>query len=1201
MTKTKRTSGLNRFSSLVLLLLFSVTTLLAQPWTESLPQDQASRAKLTLYDYQKAFYDYWEPYGVENGYYIKNGLKQKAGGWKQFHRWEWFWESRVDPQTGAFPKTSAMENFNEYLRQNGGSRNSTGNWTVLGPSSSVGGYVGLGRLNCVAFSPNDDSTFYAGAAAGGIWKSTDAGTNWTPVGDYNDAIGVSDIAVVGTTTDDIVYLATGDKNHSDTYSVGVLKSADGGNSWSTTSLSWTQNQGILIYRLIVKPNNVNTLFAATSTGLYKTTDAGTIWTKISTYVFKDLEISPGNSNFIIASTGWGQIYRSTNGGNSWTQVLYDADGRRTELAVSDDNNSRVYAVMANTSSGLLAIYKSTNAGASFTQVFSGATSNLLGWACDGSGSDGIAWYDLTIASDPNDADVVYVGGVNNWKSVNAGSSWSIVSHWSSTCGGQVTEVHADQHFLTFLNNTSNLYVCNDGGIYKTDNGGSSWTDISNGLVISQMYRLGLAQTTSSDIITGSQDNGTKNLDESTWTHVIGGDGMECIIDYTNANIQYGEWQNGNIRRTTNHWSSKVTIAEGGGAWVTPLVMDPDNHLILYRGTSEVYKTTNQGNSWSQISSFNGDFLRSLAVAPSNTQYIYAATYSDLYKTSNGGTTWTNITSGLPVSTSSITYISVKNDDPNTLWLSFSGYDTDGVYQSTNGGTNWSNISSGLPLLPVNCVIQNRQNTNAIELYAGTDVGVYVKDGMANWTAFYDSLPYVVVNELEIYYDDSDTTNSRIRAATFGRGLWESGLYSPVIVPLADFIADTLTPLNIDTVHFTDLSGNNPTEWEWSFDPISITFVNGTDENSQNPEVVFDSVGFYDVTLVATNSGGNDTMTKVDYINVSQAAPLADFEADKLNPSTNDTVYFTDWSDYNPNSWEWTFDPASVTFMDGTDENSQNPVVIFDVQELYDVTLTAENSGGSDTETKAEYIDVLDVLQVTASANPDTVCVGETTQLDANAGGGSGSYTYSWTSNPPGFSSNLKNPMAVPDTSTVYIVEVSDGTQTATDSVAVAVNDLPEITLGNWPEILCNEEEPPVQLTAEPEGGVYSGNISEDGIFTPETAPQGWNIILYTYEDASGCESSAQDSIFVDECVGIKIYGQDDGIKIYPNPNDGKFVIESSETVSFVQIINPQGKVVYKKVVDSRVVSVDVVLPKGVYHIRLGLKTGLVTTREIVVY
>ena len=1277
----------------LLFLLFS-SSVIAQPWTASFPKERSERAKLTLRDYQKAFNDYWAPFHVEKGYYHQGNQKIKAGGWKQFKRWEWFWEQRVDPQTGAFPKVSAAEKFREYLKRNGGNRSPSGNWTSMGPTSSTGGYAGIGRINCVAFSETNSDVIYAGAAAGGVWKSVDDGTSWNPVGDENADLGTSDLVVISGAGDDIVYLATGDRDHSDTYSTGVLKSTDGGNTWNTTGLNWTQSQGYLIRRLIVDPNDDNTLLAATNSGVYKTTNGGDDWNLISGNNYKDIEFKPGNSTILYASTGWGEVFRSGDAGNNWSQVLSVSDGRRTELAVSANNDNIVYALIANSNNGLNAIYKSTDSGQNFSMVFSGTTTNLLDWACNGSGSGGQGWYDLAIAADPNDADVVFVGGVNTWKSDDGGSSWNIVNHWSGTCGGQATTVHADKHYLAFQNSTSVLWECNDGGIYKTDDAGDSWSDLTNTMAVSQMYRLGVAQTAADDVITGLQDNGTKNRENGTWEDVIGGDGMDCAIDYTNEDTQYGSLYYGDIKRTTNHWWSYTTISDGiggSGAWVTPYVIDPSDHLTLYVGYSDVWKSTNQGNSWTQISSWNGSSLHSLAVAPSNSQYIYTATYGTLYKTDNGGTSWTNITSGLPVSNYSITFISVKDDDPNTVWVSFSGYGSDRVYKTSNGGNSWTDISSGLPELPVNCVIQNKQNSSEEELYAGTDVGVYIKKGNDPWMAFYDGLPNVVVNELEIYYDEATPANSKLRAATFGRGLWESDLWSPSPPPEADFVADKLTPTTADTVYFTDLSTNNPTSWLWEITPETFEFIEGTDSTSQNPVCIFNEPGFYTVSLTATNSSGSDTETKTDYINVSQAAPEADFEADNLLPTTIDTVHFTDLSAnnptswlwditpgtfefiegtnstsqnpvcifnqagdytvsltatnvggsdtetknnyisvsqaapvadfeadntepsvgmavqftdlslYDPTSWLWEFDPSTITYLDGTDETSQNPVVQFDEAGTYTVTMTATNDGGSDTETKENYIAVTNMLSVTASADPEEICDGDSSQLNALAGGGTESYTYLWSSNPPGFTSTLQNPVAYPDETTTYTVEVDDGESTATDSVTVTVNPLPEIILGDWPETLCNQLEPPVQLTATPEGGVYSGsNVTPDGIFTPETAPLGWNLITYAYEDENGCSNSDQDSIFVDDCVGINEQNVNSVILI-PNPNHGKFRIESGNKIKSVALFNAMGKQLLSKQVNAFSVTINSNLSRGNYFVKIRLvKNDRIVNKKLVV-
>lgn len=1189
-----------------LFILFLSFTGFSQQWKSYLPQDKIENGTITLKDYQKAFNQYWEPYDVVNGYYMLNGEKHKAFGWKQFKRWEWYWERRVDPVTGAFPKQSALEIFAQFSN----SRNltsSSGDWTSMGPESTNGGYAGLGRLNCIGFHPTDANTFYAGAASGGVWKTTDGGSTWTAISDSIAALGISDIKVVVVNGNEIIYIATGDRDHSDTYSVGVLKSTDGGATWNTTGLNWSQDQYRLVNRLLVDPDAPDTLYAATSNGLYQTVDGGDNWSLKTSTSFIDIEFMPGNTAQIYGSNTSGDIYRSTNYGSSWSQVLTVSGGQRTEIAVTEDNSSIVYALVSNSSSGLLGIYKSNNSGSSFSQIFSGGTANLLDWSCDGGSSGGQAWYDLCIAADPNDQDVVFVGGINTWKSSDGGSSWDISNHWSGTCGGSAVNVHADKHYLAFQNGTSTLFECNDGGLYKTSNGGSTWNHLGSGLVISQMYRIGVAQTANDDVIAGLQDNGTKALLNGTWTDVIGGDGMDCLIDYTDEDIQYGALYYGSIYRTTNHWLSSTQIDDNGitesGAWVTPYCLDKNDHNTIYAGFKNVWKSTNQGNSWTKISTWGGSSLQSLAVGY-NSDYIYAATYSNMYMTSDGGSNWTNISSGLPTSSSSITFISVKDDDPNTVWVSMSGFNGYGVYETTDGGSSWTNISSGLPQLPVNCVIQDT-SSNDVVLYTGTDVGVYVKDGSGDWEAFYDGLPNVVVNELEIYYDANNEADSKIRAGTFGRGLWESDLYTSAMAPVADFTADDTNPNVSDTVSFTDISTNSPTSWDWDITPSTFTFVDGSDTSSQNPFVRFDAAGLYTVSLTASNAGGSDTETKTDYIDVANLPPVCDFVADTTHPSTIDTVDFTDLSTNTPDTWDWEFNPQTVTFVDGTDTGSQNPKVRFDVEGLYTVTLTSSNSAGSDEEIKTDYIDAVTVLSVTAAADPEAICDGSSSQLSATTEGGDGNFTYSWTSDPAGFTSAEQNPVVNPDVNTTYFVDVTDGLQSASDDIMVTVNPLPQITLGNWPDILCNQEEPPVQLTATPEGGTYTGDhVTPEGIFSPEEADLGWSYITYTYEDENGCVNSAQDSIFVDDCVGISTFDvEKSDLVIYPNPNTGKFVVESNAVINNIELFNLVGKVVYSGNNFKHNVQLDLSLDRGIYFLKAQLtsknKTVWVTKKILV--
>jgi PKD repeat protein len=975
---------MKKIVSLIAVVLFA-EVIIAQQWIDNLPKDNLEKGELTFFEIQKAFNDFWEPYHVKDGYYINGqGEKIKAIGWKQFRRWEWYWENRIIKETGQFPETSASDELDTYLNGNPEGKSSNGYWTSLGPFYTSGGYAGLGRLNCVGFVQGDNNTIYIGSASGGIWKTANSGTSWTPLGDFNAVLGVSDIVVVPGSNPHTIYIATGDRDggslwamgggqSNDNNSVGVLKSTDGGATWSATGLSYTASQKRTINRLLIHPNDNNILYAATSVGLYKTVNGGAIWISLTSTEFVDMEFKPGNPSILYGSTWSGDIYRSLNDGATWTTTL-STSYSRTELAVSVNNSEIVYAVLSDGSS-LAGIYKSTDGGASFSQIFSGSTTNLLNWDCSSNASGGQGWYDLCIAADPTNANNVFVGGVNTWKSINGGTSWSITNHWTGNCG--VSAVHADQHCLAFQNGTSTLYECNDGGFYKTTNLGTNWTHIGNGIAVSQIYRLAVAQTAVNEEICGLQDNGTKAYLSGSWTDKIGGDGFDCAIDYTTQNTLYGELYYGDIKRSTNHgltWTSISSGLSGSAHWCTPFVIDPNINTTLYIGYQDVFKSTNQGNSWSQISTWGGSTLKSLAVAPSNSNYIYTATSSILYKTTNGGTSWSNINGTIPVGSGDITYICIKNDDPNTVWVSLGGYNTTRVYQTTNGGSTWTNISAGLPSIPVMCLIQNKQNTSQVELYAGTDVGVFVKVGSGNWDMFSTGLPNVVVTDLDIYYS-SIPTSSKLRAGTFGRGVWESDLYSLPGVPVADFIANNTTPFIGQTITFTDLSNNTPTGWTWSFSPSTITYVGGTSSSSQNPQVQFNASGYYTVTLTASNTYGSDPETKSNYISVIYA-PVANFNASTTTPNINQTVTFTDLSTNSPTSWSWSFTPSTLTYVGGTSASSQNPQVQFTATGYYTVALTATNGSGSNTNTKTNYINALPIAPVANfSASMTTPFVG----------------------------------------------------------------------------------------------------------------------------------------------------------------------------------------------------------------------------------
>ncbi|HAN78582.1 MAG TPA: hypothetical protein DCQ31_12880, partial [Bacteroidales bacterium] len=373
-----------------------------------------------------------------------------------------------------------------------------------------------------------------------------------------------------------------------------------------------------VNKLLLHPTNNNTLLAATSTGVYRTINGGTDWTSESDFSFIDLEYKPGDFNTLYGSQDGG-IYTSTDGGKNWI-ASYQSTGGRIELAVSPNESTWVYAIVTDSDGGLGTIQKSIDSGSTFDEVFSGSTTNLLNWDVNSTETGGQGWYDLSLAASIADANVLFVGGINTWRSTDGGLNWELNSHWSGQ--GEVPAIHADKHNLVFREN-GDLFECNDGGIYASDDNGTNWYDLSNGLVISQIYKLGVSVLNEDETITGLQDNGTKLRFNDVWKDVNGGDGMECIIDYTDNNIQYGTYVNGEIHRTTDQWLTvnKIITPKDennkviSGAWVTPYIIDPVDHKTLYAGYGDVWKTTDQGDTWTKISDIaTTDNIRVMAIA-----------------------------------------------------------------------------------------------------------------------------------------------------------------------------------------------------------------------------------------------------------------------------------------------------------------------------------------------------------------------------------------------------------------------------------------------------------------------------------------------------------------------------------------------------------------------------------------------------------
>lgn len=837
----------NRNGWMLAVLMLCSSTLNAQSWVDLMLNDTVN-----FYTVQDAFNTYWAGKPIEKG-----------KGYKQYKRWEWFTEQRVYPSGVRYDHSRVLKEFQAYQASHPALRSTNGNWSSMGPNTVPGSGGGAGRINCIRFDPSNINIVYAGAPAGGLWKSTDAGASWNLLNtDYLQSLGVYDVAI-DPTDSDIIYIATGDVDGGDTYSVGVLKSTDGGLTWNSTGLSFETINGRQISRLIIDPTDHNKLYAAGNGGFYRSTDGGINWTNTLIGNFRDMELKPGSSNVIYVC---GTVFKySTDGGTTWNNTIATLTlMNRMTMAVTPANSSYVYLLSSNSGdNGFQSLLRSTDSGASFTTMSDRTTDpNILGWSSTGSDEGGQGWYDLALAVSPTNADLLFTGGVNIWKSTNGGASFSISAHW--TGAGAADYVHADIHDLQFATGSGTIvYAGCDGGVFKTTNTGSDWFDFSDDLEIGQMYRLGVSQTDADRVITGWQDNGTNLVDGGSWDQVLGGDGMECIISHSSASTMYGSLYYGEIHKSTSggsFWteivSSSGTGVDSQGPWITPYVMWAGNASYLYVAKSQVYKSTNAGTSFTQVGTIpGGGSFNALAVAPSNSNYIYAARGNTVYVTTTGST-WTTGT-GIPSGT--VTSIAISNTDPNKAWITMSGFDAgEKVFETTNAGSTWTNISGSLPNIPANTVIM--QNSTADALYVGMDIGVYYKDdSMTDWILFNQGLPNTIISELEIQY-----STSKLRAATYGRGLWESDLFTlPTSPPVAAFNANATTTCVGIPVQFTDVSTNIPTSWSWDFG----TSATPSTSTEQDPVVVFTTPGTYNVTLSATNGFGTGTTTITSMITV----------------------------------------------------------------------------------------------------------------------------------------------------------------------------------------------------------------------------------------------------------------------------------------------------------------------------------------------
>ncbi len=729
---------------------------------------------VTFEDLQTSFNTYW-----------KDREYQKGKGYKQFKRWENQTKYRVYPSGNLTLPSMKYENYKTW--EVASNIKATNNksigpvWTELGPFGRVTGFdSGNGRLNMLRVHPTDTLTLYAGAADGGLWKSTDYGATWSSNTDFLAAIGVADLAINPVNTN-IMYLATGDVE-GDRRSIGVLKSTDGGNSWNPTGLVWSASINQKTTKLLMDPNDPLKMHLASNAGIFRTTDGWATFTQVAPLVpIKDLEYKPEDTDIIYASTET-SFYKSTNNGVSFVESatgLPNSNVVRVVIAVSANNPAVVYALCGKESdSGFLGLYRSSNSGASFTEQ--STTPNILGFNVDGMDVGGQAFYDLALTASPANANLVTVGGINQWQSTDGGVNWSIISHWIGDGGKPY--MHADVHEIVHLSaNSSTMYSSCDGGLYRSKNSGSTWQDITGNMAISQQNTVGISTLTANRIVCGLQDIGTIETGNSVHPDSLwnlakggGGDGEDCFIDRGDDNYIVVTGTNGTHELSTNGGLSFSSISVGlpQGAFFSAIRQHPilgDTYLVGGRG--DFYRSNNNGTSWIKLGEpFGGDIITEFTVAKSDTSIVFATSGTALAKSTNGGATWSNITGTLPTGSAMITKIAFSDTDANKVWVTFSGYSAGNkVFKSINGGTTWANISSGLPNIPINTIVYEN-GTAADNIYIGADYGVFFINNMvSSWIPHSNNLPNAQVKDLRIFYG---TTPNKIRAATYGRGAWE---------------------------------------------------------------------------------------------------------------------------------------------------------------------------------------------------------------------------------------------------------------------------------------------------------------------------------------------------------------------------------------------------------------------------------------------
>lgn len=693
--------------------------------------------------------------------YIPNNPYDKADELTKsrnaFKRERWFYEQRMYPfnyiPADAYEKAYRQR---EQLRQkNGFYFDNSVYWFNIGPTP--GTYPGYGnissRITSIRIDPVNPNIIYLGGAFGGVWKSTDGGFNWVSKTHDEVSLSTGSIAIDPTNTN-VIYYGTGEATYSGAsyYGRGLLKSTNGGDTWT----NYTTGLPSLTYfsRIVIRPNHNNELLAALgNNGLYRSTNFGVSWTQLVSTRTDDVVFSPtGDTAYSIGSGGF-RI--SFDGGATFTlyNVGIGSFGTRSHVAICKAQPNVLYiSIYANSA---ITVWKSTDAGFNFSQIASGTDFN---------GSQ--AWYDFYMHVNPFDPNIAYVGSIDIWRTTNGGQSFQNITNGYSN-----GYVHVDQHNMDFHPTDPNkLYAVNDGGVWVSTDKGNTFTNLNSTLTLTQFYRIAAEPNNAAHILGGTQDNGTQQtFGTINWAGAFGGDGGDVCFQSQNNQYILGETQNNGVRRSTNggqSFTSATNGLSGSGAWVGPLLSHPDSAGIFYTARQAVFKTTNNAASWFSISTGTSGTIREMAISKSDPKVIYATSGSTIYRSTDGGYTFTNVTSGTPSRT--ITSINIHPDSSNVAIVTFSGFGAGKIYKTTNTGNSWFNVSGDLPDSPTNDGMFYYPGFATSILLVAMDIGVFMSSNYGtNWIELAQGLPNTVAIHL-----DYNQLSGKLRIGTHGRGVYE---------------------------------------------------------------------------------------------------------------------------------------------------------------------------------------------------------------------------------------------------------------------------------------------------------------------------------------------------------------------------------------------------------------------------------------------